>query len=115
MATKKRKSPTTRKEQAAKAPPASFTLGLWMQRLQISDEDLADKIGVRRETVWRWQTGERQPTKGMIPKIAKALGIEPADLYRNTTHISLDAAAAHITDPKDRERLARFLKDHPPS
>jgi hypothetical protein len=44
---------------AAEAPPRSFALGQWMAKLSVSDEDQAEKLGVRRESVWRWQTGER--------------------------------------------------------
>jgi hypothetical protein len=47
----------TRKDKAAAAPPRSFTLGHWMAKLGVTDQDLADMLGVDRVTIWRYQTG----------------------------------------------------------
>jgi hypothetical protein len=49
----------------------------------------------------------------MIPRIAKALKIEPADLFREPDDlISLDAAAAHITDNEIRTALVTIIKGY---
>lgn len=86
-----------------------------MAHLQVSTEELAERMRTDRTTVWRWETGERQPRKGTIPRIADALGIEPADLWRQPGLIDLNAAAAHITDNTARKKLADFIRDYPAS
>ena len=106
----------TRKDRAVeRLPSTGFALGYWMAKLSISDQDLADRLHCRRESVWRWATGERQPTKGMIPKIAKALGLTPADLWRVSDFVDFNLAGAHIQDPEERQRIARFLRGYPAS
>lgn len=46
----------------------------------LSQERLADLLGVARTTVARWETGVRRVDQEMLSKIAEATGIAPADL-----------------------------------
>src|ERR687895_766105 len=43
---------------------------------------LARRIGVAPNTVWRYESGEREPSMTMLAKIARELRTEPADLLR---------------------------------
>jgi len=86
-----------------------------MVKLNVSDEELAKRMRVRRETVWRWQDAPNRLNPQKIAQIAEKLGIEPVDLWRHPDRISLDKAAQHIKDPKSLERLARYIGDLPPS
>src|SRR5687767_11589577 len=43
---------------------------------------LARRIGVAPNTVWRYESGEREPSMTMLEKIARELRTEPADLLR---------------------------------
>ena len=54
----------------------------WMQHRGISDEKLANRIGVARETVTRWRSQQHRLNPGKITKIASALNLEPLDLWR---------------------------------
>lgn len=40
----------------------------------ITQNDLAIRVGVKRNTVCQWETGSRQPRVELLPKIAAILG-----------------------------------------
>src|SRR5215217_2875437 len=42
--------------------------------------ELARRVGVAPNTVWRYEFGEREPSMAMLEKIARALRTEPAEL-----------------------------------
>jgi DNA-binding transcriptional regulator YdaS (Cro superfamily) len=46
----------------------------------ISQGELADMLGVKRETVTRWEVGSRKVGPDQLPKIAKKTGICPREL-----------------------------------
>jgi len=55
--------------------------------LEISQEEMARRIGVHRMTFWRWETGEREPRADELQRWARALDItldrlltEPAEV-----------------------------------
>jgi transcriptional regulator with XRE-family HTH domain len=51
------------------------------QEKGVSQEMLADLVGVRRTTVVQWEAGVRQPSTDKLPRIAKALGCSISDLF----------------------------------
>jgi transcriptional regulator with XRE-family HTH domain len=44
--------------------------------------ELARRVGVVPNTVWRYESGEREPSMAMLEKIARALRTQPAELLR---------------------------------
>jgi transcriptional regulator with XRE-family HTH domain len=42
--------------------------------------ELARRVGVAPNTVWRYESGEREPSMAMLEKIARALRTQPAEL-----------------------------------
>jgi len=44
--------------------------------------ELARRVGVAPNTVWRYESGEREPSMAMLEKIARALRTQPAELLR---------------------------------
>jgi transcriptional regulator with XRE-family HTH domain len=44
--------------------------------------ELARRVGVAPNTVWRYESGEREPSMAMLQKIARALRTQPAELLR---------------------------------
>jgi len=104
-----------RARQPHRRPGGPVFLNEWMVALNVSDDDLAKRMRVRRETVWRWQDAPNRLNPQKIAQIAEALMIEPIDLWRHPDRISLDKAARHIKDSKSLERLARYIGDLPPS
>ena len=46
----------------------------------LSREQLADEIGVKPVTIWRWEAGTRRPDRKFAPKISALTGISVAEL-----------------------------------
>lgn len=46
--------------------------------------ELARAAGISYEALYRIETGQRQPRRATIRKIAEVLGIDPADLLKGT-------------------------------
>jgi transcriptional regulator with XRE-family HTH domain len=52
-----------------------------LRRVQdLSQDDLATRVGVSRNTISRFETGARMPSIEMLEKLATALGVKVADL-----------------------------------
>jgi transcriptional regulator with XRE-family HTH domain len=71
--------------------PRRIFLSEWMEKGNLSDERLAGRLGVERETVNRWRNYPQRLSLPRIEEIAGALDIEPADLWRHPDRPSADA------------------------
>ena len=71
----------------------------------LSQEGLADALGVDRSTVVRWESGETEPQPWIRPRLARVLTVSLEDLAGLLT---VAGAAGH----EDVERL-RFALEHP--
>jgi transcriptional regulator with XRE-family HTH domain len=70
-----------------------------MDAHELSDTKLAGRIGVARETIYRWRTEQHRLDPGKMGAIADALGIEPDDLwYPPTKRTNLNALAQNLDD-----------------
>lgn len=70
----------------------------WMNKRELSDEDLGEIMGVARQTVYRWRTEEHRLSPPKIAAIAEALGLEPIDLLRPPDRRSIDAITKDASD-----------------
>ena len=70
----------------------------WMDHREMSDERVASRLGVARETVWKWRTQPTRLNPGKLQALAAVLGIEPPDFYRPPSRPSLDAMVAEAPD-----------------
>lgn len=50
------------------------------QQVGLTQEELADKVGVARSTVTQWERGISAPRMGRLARIAEALGVDELDL-----------------------------------
>src|SRR5262249_37325551 len=69
-----------------------------MEKLGLSDEKVANRIGVARETVTRWRGQQHRLNPGKIAARAKALDCEPEELWRPPSRPSLDAIVKDAPD-----------------
>lgn len=93
----------------------------WRRYRDLTQEKLGSRVhtprhpdGVGKNTVSRWENGERRPNLDTQAAIAEALDIRPDDLWRPPPRgdqppppPSLDAELAGV--PEDRRELAREL------
>lgn len=70
----------------------------------LSQQQLADRIGANQATISKIESGAGNPTLSMINRIAKALDVEPNQLFSmGQLQQRLLAAIAQIDDPAKRE------------
>jgi len=67
----------------------------------ISQQEIADFLGIDRRTYVRWETGEADIKSPYIPKIAEFLQVEIADLFREKPSEIVINQHNHHTDNKD--------------
>jgi transcriptional regulator with XRE-family HTH domain len=70
----------------------------------LTQEQLADQLGVERTTVVRWEGGQTQPLPWLRPKLAKALGVS-ADRIEEL--LAGGGAPAGARDQRARDQRAR--------
>jgi transcriptional regulator with XRE-family HTH domain len=56
------------------------------RRRVLTMDELADKAGVGRNTIWRLEHGVMGAQPRTIRKLARALGVEPEDLVKTESH-----------------------------
>lgn len=49
--------------------------------LELTQEDIAEKLKVKRTTVSMWETGEAFPRADKLPQLAEILGCKIDDLF----------------------------------
>ena len=49
----------------------------------LSQEELADKIGVSRQAVSKWENGTSEPSTSNLIALAKLYGVDAGELLRN--------------------------------
>ena len=81
----------------------------WMAYRGLSDEKLANRLEVARETVTRWRGQQHRLNPDKIAAIASALDCEPEELWHPPSRPSLDAL---VKDRPDLEvaQAAAMLK-----
>lgn len=75
---------------------AHLYLTEWRDYRGLSDETLGNRIGVARETVFRWRTEPHRLNPDKLAVLASALDCEPCDFYRLPSDPSLDAIVSGV-------------------
>lgn len=77
----------THEQQERQAAPIRRSLGETIKahrtRCGMSQELLAEKLGVSRQAVSKWETGTAEPSTSNLLALAKAFGIPPEELLRD--------------------------------
>lgn len=64
-------------------------------------DQVGGRVGVERNTVWRWENDQKRLNPIKIASLAHAIGVEPEDFWRppvTKERPSLDAIAKDATD-----------------
>ena len=54
------------------------------EKVGITQEDLAEKMGVQRNTVWRWENQKANLTANNIRKLATVLNVDSSELIESS-------------------------------
>jgi transcriptional regulator with XRE-family HTH domain len=49
----------------------------------LTQDEVAKKMGVSKQTVCNWETGRWKPEPGHLQELAELYGIEPIDFYKS--------------------------------
>lgn len=82
-----------------------FRVKEFVARLGITQKELAKKIGVKPETVYKWAAGTNNPVYEDIIQL-KRMGVTDYELYGEVFQSQLDAYKNHVMNSVDR-----FLAD----
>lgn len=96
-----------------------------LQNSKLSQQDIADSLGVERNTIARWESGETDIKSEYIPKIATLLNVEIKDLFENDTksiiiqnnknigkaNSVLNGAIIILNDKESVEKLINIVQD----
>lgn len=52
------------------------------ERRKLTQQALADKVGVRQETIARLESGTRQPSMALLHRLAKVLKVKVGELLK---------------------------------
>lgn len=77
-----------------------------MQHLGLKDAAVAERMKTTRETITRYRDGTRRPNDLKIIQIAKALGVQPGQLFQHPSRLSVDAMLADAPEEALREAAA---------
>jgi|SRR5215208_1036119 len=83
-----------------------------LRRVQdLSQDDLAARVGVSRNSISRFETGARMPSIEMLEKLASALGVRASDLLAEESTLPKASApsSSTIEDEGRREDIREFL------
>jgi transcriptional regulator with XRE-family HTH domain len=63
-------------------------LARYRRKHRLSRHALADKLGVDKATVYRWEKGDRDPDRTNLEKIFKVTGIRPTEIFQIGSSVS---------------------------
>lgn len=91
----------------------NFTNNLKYIRKQkkLSQQELADKIGVDRSTIGYWENGKADPTLLNVQKLSDALKVNIIDLVGKDLSIDNEHTTKTFTEEEKKEALKQVLKD----
>lgn len=82
-----------------------------MIRAGIAPSDIAKELGVDAETVRLWRRGERMPRDSKLQRLAKMIGVDPAELRygeKEKPTVMPALAGEHVTDPDELALLRAY-------
>ena len=78
------KSEPVRKEKAANAKSLGEVLKQHRVDCKMTQEFVAETLGVSRQAVSKWESGVSDPSTTNLMALAKLFGVEPEDLLKET-------------------------------
>lgn len=79
----------------------------YRQRAGLTQNELADKLGVARSTVTQWENGLSNPRMGMVVRLANTFGVMSSDLVAENNNYST------ATDPVLDRLIQSYISLNP--
>ena len=77
-------------------------MGTWITNLRegvnMSQEELADLMGVSRQTVCRWEQGINRPREAHLKKMCELFGVKESYFYGEPSSLAEEEAAAAVSE-----------------
>lgn len=89
--------------------PRRIYLAEWREHRDLTQQQLADRLGVSDMTVSRWERATSLLNTNVMAAIAEALSIEPFDLYRHPDQPSADELLRD-QPPEVREQAMNLIR-----
>lgn len=79
-------------------------------KLQLSQKEFGDKIGVSQQAIHKYETGEAKPSTSTLMKIAKAFGISIDSLIKadQTENIAQNCMLYYLT--REEFEMIKYLR-----
>jgi plasmid maintenance system antidote protein VapI len=85
------------------APRGYIYVKEWMNHLDVSDIEMARRLGINRSAVWKQYSEQKRLDTDKIARIAAALDLHPFQLNYPPGVESLDALADDVEEKRRRE------------
>lgn len=93
---------------STRLPPVPHFLREWRLEKKLTLEELGERINEGKDTVQRYETGERKMTLEMIATFARGLDIKPAALLRHPDEPSADDLLDKVPPSRRQAIVATF-------
>jgi plasmid maintenance system antidote protein VapI len=70
----------------------------WMRHLEISDDELANRLHVSRGQIWKWCNEQQRLNPQKIGRIARVMGIRPEQLWCPPLQPDLNALISDVPE-----------------
>jgi transcriptional regulator with XRE-family HTH domain len=72
------------------------------KELSLTQEQMADKLGLKTSTYGNYETNKREPNSETIKNIADKLGMDVDDFFKNNSDINIDDDIRRIERAKSK-------------
>lgn len=67
----------------------------------VTQYDLAEALGVRMQSIWRWEHGQQRPLREQAEAVAKLLGVDLSALVTSDTERTTPQDGAGVQSPTE--------------
>jgi transcriptional regulator with XRE-family HTH domain len=91
-----------------RASAAHLYMAEWREYLRLTLDQVAGRVGVARNTIWRWENEQKRLDPYKTKAYADALGIEPEDLWHYPPQRSIDGMLRNAS-PEVRQTASDMI------
>lgn len=81
----------------------------YREEMDLTQAQLADKVGVDRTAVTQWESGVSSPRMGNVERLAAVFGVKVSDVVSDTFRSTVEYYAIS-TEPTEADELIRLYR-----